>query len=164
MVKNGLLISVIFFSLVLSACSGSATPVTPAAPATATVDPCLPQYARTIAQKMHSHMREFGDASTLASALTTDKLPSAIAEMQRIRRAAQDEPAPSTCLGKLKELEVTHMNVVINIFLAMLNGEKSENLQTGIENARKLNDAYTQELASVLGVTLVPQPTITPTP
>jgi hypothetical protein len=163
MINKGFLVSVLVFSLVLSACSSSST-ATPLPQATATVDPCLPQYARTIAQKMHSHMREFGDASTLASALTVDKLPSAIAEMQRIRRAAQDEPAPSACLGKLKELEVTHMNVVISIFLAMLNGEKSENLQTGIENARKLNDAYNQELASVLGVTLVPQPTVTPTP
>ena len=161
MFNKGFLVSVFIFALVLSACSASATSLPQA---TATVDPCQPQVARTIAQKMHSHMREFGDASTLASALTTDKLPSAIAEMQRIRRAAQDEPAPSACLGKLKKLEVDHMNTVIITFLALLNGEKAENLKTAIDNARSLNEAYNVELASVLGLTLMPRPTVTPTP
>jgi hypothetical protein len=106
-------------------------------------------------------MREFDDASTLASALTEDQLPAAVSELQRIRRIAQDEPVPS-CLSPLKDLQINHMNTVIDTLLAMLNGAKPEDLQAGISDARKLHDDYALELAKVLGVTVVANPTTTP--
>ena len=179
MIKRMLIFSLLLFSLILSACAGG-TPAAPqaAAPAaqaatqppavveaaaSATLDPCLPQYARILAQRVHNHMREFDDASTLAVSLTVDKLPPAIAELQRIRRASQDEPVPA-CLGKLRDLEVGHMNMVINTLLAMLNGAQASDLQTGIGNARKLHDAYTVEFATVMGLTVVVAPTSTPGP
>jgi hypothetical protein len=115
-----------------------------------------------IAEKVNSHMREFDDASTLAVSVTADKLPGSIAELQRIRRASQDEPVPASCLGKLKDLQLGHMNTVINTLLAMLNKAPAADLQTGISNARKLHDAYTVELAKILGITLVAPATSTP--
>jgi hypothetical protein len=167
MFKNMVLFIMLFSVVLLSACSGAAPQLAAATAvpavdavvsASPTIDPCLPQYARVLAQRVHSHMREFDDASTLAASLGVDKLPSAIAELQRIRRSAQDEPVPS-CLGQLKELQVGHMNMVIDTMLGMLNGAKPEALQTGILNARKLHDDYTLELANVLGVTIVAKPT-----
>ena len=167
------LFSVLIVSLLLSACSSPA-PAQPAAAApavtqaptaellpTATLDPCSPQYERILAQRVHSHMREFDDASSLAAALNSSQLPTAIADLQRIRRASQDEPVPA-CLGKLKELEVAHMNMVINTLLAMLNGAQPADLQTGIGNARNLHDAYTMEFAAVMGLTVVAPPTSAP--
>jgi hypothetical protein len=167
MFKNMVLFIMLFSVVLLNACSGAApqtataTAVAAVVTASPTIDPCLPQYARLLAQRVHSHMREFDDASTLAASLGVDKLPSAIAELQRIRRSAQDEPVPS-CLGQLKDLQVGHMNMVIDTMLGMLNGAKPEALQTGIINARKLHDAYTLELANVLGVTIVAKPTNVP--
>jgi hypothetical protein len=164
MFKNMVLFIMLFSVVLLSACSGAApqlaaaTAVPAVVTASPTIDPCMPQYAHVLAQRVHSHMREFDDASTLAASLGVDKLPSAIAELQRIRRSAQDEPVPS-CLGQLKELQVGHMNMVIDTMLGMLNGAKPEALQTGILNARKLHDDYTLELANVLGVTIVAKPT-----
>ena len=159
-----IVLCVLLSALALSACGGGATPQPAAVVATpgstvivestATIDPCAPQYERVLAQRVHNHMREFDDASTLAASLTADKLPSAIAELQKIRRASQDEPVPS-CLGKLKNLQVAHMNMVIDTLLGMLNGAKPEVLQTGSSNARKLHDGYTVELANVLGLTVV---------
>ena len=180
MFKKILLLVVLLLSLLLSACGGTpatsqaaASPVVPqvAAPVvtqaeagpTPTIDPCLPQYERILAQRVHNHMREFDDASTLAASLTVDKLPTAIADLQRIRRGAEDEPVPA-CLGRLKELQVAHMNMVINTLMAMLNGAKAADLQTGIGNARQLHDAYTVELATTLGMTVVIPPTSTPGP
>ncbi len=171
MIKKMIVLCVLFSTLLLSACGGVVTPQPAAESATlestvvveasATIDPCAPQYERVLAQRVHKHMREFDDASTLAASLTADKLPSAIAELQRIRRDSQDEPVPS-CLGKLKDLQVAHMNMVIDTLLGMLNGAKPEDLQTGISNSRQLHDAYTVELANVLGLTVVANSTAVP--
>lgn len=148
MIKKMIVLCVLFSTLLLSACGAVVTPQPTAGSATlepiavveasATIDPCAPQYERVLAQRVHNHMREFDDASTLAASLTADKLPSAIAELQRIRRDSQDEPVPS-CLGKLKDLQVAHMNMVIDTLLGMLNGAKPEDLQTGISNSRQLH-------------------------
>ena len=180
MIKKLLCLFILLCALTLSACGPSAPQaaadsVQPSAPseapvnnaplaATQTIDPCQPEYARVLAQRMHNHMREFDDASTLAAALTTTQLPGAIADLQRIRRPAQDEPVPSACLGKLKDLQVAHMNKVIDTLLALLNGAQAADLQTGINDARGLHDAYTLEFASIMGLTVVTPPSSTPAP
>lgn len=174
MFKKTLYLYFLFCALILSACGPSApqpaadaaqpAPFEALAAPTQTIDPCLPEYKRMLAQRVHNHMREFDDASTLAAALTTTQLPGAIADLQRIRRAAQDEPVPSACLGKLKDLQVAHMNMVIDTLLALLNGAQAADLQTGIKNARDLHNAYTLELAVVLDLTVVVPPTATAAP
>jgi hypothetical protein len=167
MFRKMFFLSVLFSCLVLSACGGKpAVDVVSSEAAatkisTPTIDPCSPQYVQILAKRVHNHMREFDDASTLASALTEDQLPAAVSELQRIRRIAQDEPVPS-CLSPLKDLQINHMNTVIDTLLAMLNGAKPEDLQAGISDARKLHDDYALELAKVLGVTVVANPTTTP--
>jgi uncharacterized lipoprotein YajG len=51
-----------------------------------TPDPCSPGQIETIVQRVHSHMREFDDASSLAAALTQAQLGDAIAR-QRMNRS-----------------------------------------------------------------------------
>jgi hypothetical protein len=163
MIKKLIVMTVLLLALLLSACGASQetqTPVeeavsTPTAEtaATPTIDPCQPEYQRVLAERVNYHMREFDDASTLASSLNMDTLPSAIAELQRIRRAAEDEPVPA-CLDKLKGLQVSHMNAVINTLIGFLNSVSTEELQKGILEARQLHDSYAMELASIFGVTV----------
>lgn len=166
-------------ALSLSACGGQSTPApdggqpagAPAAPqvsvtnpeASPTIDPCAPQYQRVLAERAHRHMREFDDAANLAASLKVDALPAAVAELQRIRRETEDEPLPG-CLAKLKQLQVAHMNVVIETLMGMLNQTKPEELQKGILAARQLHDQYTLELGRAYGVTFVAAPTATPGP
>lgn len=170
--KTRLIAILLFIVLFVNACDSQTAAPAPLVPTLAavqvavteivpTIDPCQPPYSKQLAQRVHAYMREFDDASTLAASLTIDRVPDAVAELQRIRRAAEDEPVPA-CLGSLKEKELVHMNAVINTLLGMLNGAKPEDLQTGISNARQLHDAYTVELANVLGLTVVANSTAVP--
>lgn len=139
----------------------AATEVMSIPTASPTIDPCVEPYLQVLVKNVNDHMREFDDASTLAASLTADKLPPAIADLQRIRRAAQDERVPS-CLGQLKDLQVGHMNTVIDTLLGLLNGGKPEDLQKGIDDARMFHDEYTRQLATLLGLKIVTQPAPVP--
>jgi hypothetical protein len=61
---------------------------------TNTPDPCAPGQIEAQVQKVHKHMREFDDASILASNMPREQLSSSIADLQRIRREAEDETIP----------------------------------------------------------------------
>lgn len=174
---------ILILTVVLSACGGS--PATPSAAAgtsptqeqatsvpelSATVDPCtLPQLEAEV-QKVHRHMREFDDASILASNMPREQLSNPIADLQRIRREAEDEPVPA-CLLTLKTHQVEHMNSVIDTLVAFMGGTDQQTLEQGIASAREKHDQYTLELARLLGLTVVPAtvpvlntPAETPTP
>lgn len=141
----------------------------PALPtASATPDPCSSALIQAEVQRLHSHMREFDDAALLASNVPREELSSSIAELQRIRRDAEDEPIPA-CLTDMKTYQVEHMNSVINTLVAFMGGADQQNLDEGIALAREQHDQYTLELARVLGLTVVPAdtagaPSETPTP
>ena len=135
---------------------------------TATPDLCAPENVQAEVDKVHRHMREFDDASILASSTPRDQLSSAIADLQRIRRAAEDEVTVS-CLANLKSYQIQHMNSVIDTLVAFLSGTEQAVLDQGIAIARQQHDQYTLELARILGLTVVPAtaaplPTQTPTP
>ena len=109
-------------------------------------------------------MREFDDASVLAAALPRDQLSGSIANLQKIRRDAEDEQIPP-CLATLKKYQIDHMNTVINTLIAFMGGAKQQDLNQGINQARQLHDQYTLELARILGITVVPAtPIVTPQP
>jgi hypothetical protein len=164
-------------AVILSACgtnipapAGGSTPNATEALVTTTTtpDPCAPENLETEVLKVHKYMREFDDASSLAMARPVEQLPDAIADLQRIRREAEDEFTPH-CLGDLKTYQIGHMNTVINTLIAMMSGQEAEVLNQGIAIARQQHDDYTLELARVLGLTIEPAnvpppPTDTPTP
>jgi hypothetical protein len=134
--------------------------VTPAP--TATPDPCAPENISKEVEKVHKHMREFDDASLLASNTPVAQLNPSIADLQRIRREAEDQEIPF-CLTTLKQYQLAHMNTVINTMLYMLSYQGSDAdkdvLNQGIALARQQHDQYILELANVLGLTVVAAPT-----
>lgn len=128
---------------------------------TATPDPCAPENLPAEVEKVHKLMREFDDASLLASNTPIEQLNPTIADLQRIRRDSEDQPVPS-CLVTMKQYQLAHMNTVINTLLGFLSGADTEALNQGIALARQQHDQYTLELAKVLGLTVVAAPTAAP--
>jgi hypothetical protein len=126
-------------------------------------------------------MREFDDASTLAGSIPRDQLGSSIADLQRIRREAEDEQTPA-CLTNLRKIQVDHMNSVINSLLIFVRASDPQSFDCAeigsteeqafcqsFSSARQQHDQYTLEVARILGITLVPAtvpslPLETPTP
>jgi hypothetical protein len=126
-----------------------------------TPDPCAPENLEASIKAVNDLMREFDDSSQLASNLSKEQVPDSFAEMQRIRRAAEDQMVP-TCLVTLKKYQVAHMNSVINTMLAFVGGADNNTLNTGLAQARKEHDSYTLEIIKLLGIT--PQSVNTTTP
>lgn len=169
--------STLILAILMSGCGSVQTPLPTATevPATstptitATPDLCASANIQAEVDKVHRHMREFDDASILASSTPRDQLSNAIAVLQRIRREAEDEKIPP-CLGDLKKYQIQHMNSVIDTLIAFIGGNSDQAvLDQGISLARQLHDQYTLELARILGITVVPAtaaiiPTQTPTP
>lgn len=123
-------------------------------------DPCSPQNLPVTVQPLNDLMREFEDASQLASDLTAQQLPQIISDLQRIRRSAEDVQIPA-CLTTLKTHQLNHMNLMIQTLLAFVSGATQEELTNGLERARQEHDLYSLEIVRLLGVTLAP---ITATP
>lgn len=119
-----------------------------------TPDPCSSENIEAEVQKVHDHMREFDDAAILASNLPMQELSDPIANLQRIRREAEDESIPS-CLTNLKKYQISHMNSVISTLVAFLGGVDEATLAQNINSAREQHDQYTLELARLLGLPLV---------
>jgi hypothetical protein len=196
--KKELLPFVLFmllFAIVLSGCGGNvpatatsveastAVPTQEAvstAAASGTADLCVSPQIEAEAQKVQKHMREFDDASALASSVPQAQLSDSIAELQRIRREADDEVIPP-CLTDLKTYQISHMNSVINTLLAFMRSKdplsidcadiqsntEEEVVCQNIAFARQQHDQYLVELARILGITVVaatPGATTTETP
>lgn len=143
-------------------------PIVSTVTSTVTSDPCAPENIEAAVQEIHKLMREFDDASTLAASRPREELADSIANLQRIRREAEDQPTPA-CLATLKTYQVSHMNSVINTLIAFMGGAEQQSVDQGIAAARQQHDQYTIELARVLGITMVPAtaavtPTQTPRP
>jgi hypothetical protein len=164
-----LFISILVIALFLAGCGSAPTPAaytsSPPLQTTATAsqtplpsstpDPCSPSQIEASVQKIHRHMREFDDASILASHLPREQVSDSIKELQRIRREAEDEESPG-CLTALKKYQVNHMNTVIETLVSFIGGSDTKTLEQGITVARQQHDQYAIELARLLGITVVP--------
>lgn len=146
-------------SCFISACGvGSFAAPTP----TTVYDPCNAANIPLEVDKVHKLMREFDDASLLASNTPRDQLSLVISDLQRIHRAAEDQVAPP-CLATLKQIQLAHMTTVINTLLAFLGGAGQDVLNTGTTMAREQHNQYAVEYARLLGLTVVaPVPQATP--
>lgn len=144
-------------SVVLAAC-GALQPAapepsaTPEPSVTTTPDACAPENLTTQVEGIHRIMREFDDAVALASSITRDLLPDRIEELQRIRREAEDLRPPS-CLQSLKDLQLVHMNTVIQTMLAFMNGADEETVSQGLNLGRQIHNQYMIEMARAMGST-----------
>lgn len=149
-----LIISLLF----LSACAnqnptsvGSSPTLQQTAISTSTPDPCAVENLSESIKEVNDLMREFDDMSKLATNISREKLPELISEMQRVRRAAEDQQVPA-CLSTLKVHQIAHMNTVIDTLIAFLGGAKAEELNAGIQRAGQEHDLYTLEIARLLGI------------
>ena len=161
------ILAVLLAALVLAACGGQATPAATELPsASPTIDVCGPENIKGAAGAVNEFMRRFDDESVLSSNVPRSQLAPHISALQTIRRGAQDQRVPS-CLTQLKQLQLIHMNTVINTLLAFLGGGSQSGVSQGIETARQQHDEYVLELARLMGVTpvvLTPPPTQAVTP
>jgi len=152
------------FLLFVSACGGqpAATQTKPIPTSTISPDedPCSSQNMPTTVQPINDLMREFDDASQLASNIPAQQLAEVISNLQRIRRDTEDAQIPA-CLETLKTHQLNHMNLMIQTLLAFVGGANQEALKNGLEMARQEHDLYSLEIVRLLGVTLAP---ITATP
>src|SRR5215208_6515862 len=161
------LVSIIISAIIIAGCGSNPPPApaetptqeevapSPTVSVSTTADPCSTPLVEDEVQKVHKHMREFDDASILASNMPREQLSDPIADLQRIRREAEDESIPD-CLTTLKTYQVDHMNSVINTLVAFVGGTDQQTLEQGIGTARQQHDQYTLELARLLGLTVVP--------
>ena len=154
----------VFLLCFLAACGSPPAPIETASLTTPTVspeeDPCSPQNLPVTVQPVNDLMREFEDASQLASNLPAQQLPGVISNLQRIRREAEDVRIPA-CLQTLKSHQLNHMNLLIQTLLAFVGGTDQETLNNGLEMARREHELYSLEIVRLLGITLAP---ITATP
>jgi hypothetical protein len=153
--------------LLLAAC-GQAEPIiatptlVPTVTVTSTPDPCSPENIPAEIQAVHRLMREFDDASALSANTSRDQLKPTIADLQRIRRDAEDQKVPA-CLQAFKELQLVHMNTFIQTLIAFMGGADQETVNQGIGLSRQLHDQYMIEMARLQGVTILPTPSPIPT-
>jgi len=140
-----------------------------------TPDPCASENIKAEVDKVHRHMREFDDAANLASNVPQGQLSDSIAELQKIRREADDELVPA-CLNNLKTFQINHMNLVIDSLLAFMGGSdllafdcvdiesntEEEAFCQNFANAGQQHDQYILELAKILELPIItPGATIT---
>jgi len=149
-----------FYFLLASACGSQPIPTQPPISITAAQDPCSSENLPATVQEINNLMREFDDASQVASNTPVQQLPEVISKLQNIRRNAEDVQIPP-CLGTLKTHQLNHMNLTIQTLIAFVGGANQETLKNGLEMARKEHDLYSLEIVRLLGITLAP---ITATP
>jgi len=149
---------------------------------TMTPDLCAPENIRAEVDKVHRHMREFDDAARLAASIPREQLSVPTADLQKIRREAEDEQVPP-CLSTLKDFQIKHMNSVIDTLIAFMGindplaldcvdvveNSQEAGICQNITNARQQHDQYTLELARILEIPIVTAPanvtpSETPTP
>ena len=135
-------------------------------PPTATRDPCAPQNLPDEVGKINSWSREFDDATVVAQYTQQYSVqrPVAILELQRVHRAAEEQPAP-TCLVELKQLQLDYMDtVIITLTIQMDPNAEPGLIQQAFVSAREKRVLYQGEYAGLLGLTFVPPPSMTAGP
>jgi hypothetical protein len=150
-------LGVALLAVLLTACgrTQSSASLTAAAPiASATQDACAPQNIKSSVAAVNQYMRKFDDESALASSVPRSQLALHIAALQSIRRGAQDQAVP-TCLARLKQLQITAMNSVIDTLMSFLGRGDQQAVTSGIAIARQEHDQYLLEMARVMGLTAV---------
>ena len=166
--KNKIFGILVFLILLLSSCAEN-TPVptvvepvaSPTPVASATLDPCSEAGLPDEVTKINDLMREFDDYSRLASSTPKEQLVQVIPSLQEVRRRAESQEVPQ-CLVELKQLQLGHMNTVIETLMVFMGNPQAEAVNPGIAQARDLHMKYDIEMARLLGVTLVPPPTAIP--
>jgi len=149
-----ILMMLVLVGLALAGCGSQPPTQSPPTP-TNTPDPCDQANIEAGVRGVNQFMREFDDASELASNVPRDNLAEHIASLQGVRRAAEDQMVPE-CLERLKALELLHMNLVIKTLMAFIGGSASqEDVTSGVAAAQVVHNQYLLEASGLLGLTPV---------
>lgn len=153
--KKNLPFLIALFAVFFAACGGAeSVPATATTvPITSTPDLCSEANLPDEVAKVNKLTREFDDYSALASNTPQQQLVVVIPELQRILRDAEDQTVPP-CLVKLKELQIAHMQVVVQTLLAFVSNTDVKLINAGIVQSRELHAQYDIEMARLLGLTL----------
>jgi hypothetical protein len=131
---------------------------------TATGDPCSPVNLPSETEKVSALLREFDDAFFVAQYTPSSLLPPRISDLQRIRREAEDLRVPA-CLTTLKTIELDYMNnVIVTLTLLLQPTPRADLINPGVAALAQRHNEFQIELARLLGVTLIAEPTRTPAP
>ncbi len=133
---------------------------------TATPDLCSISNLPNTIKPVNDLTRQFDDYSALARNTPQSQLVQVIPPLQAIRRASEDQGLP-TCLQQLKSDQVSYMDTFIQTMLAFESNASPDVLKAGMAQAQLYHDQYLIEMARLLGVTVVPSPTLilgTPNP
>jgi hypothetical protein len=159
--KHRIVLLLTAFCMVIAACgnqemlTATSPSVEPNDISTSTPDPCAAENLEQSIKHVNDLMREFTDAYQLASSVAKEQVAPIISNMQRIRRAAEDQRIPA-CLAELKAHQLAHMNTLIEVMLAFVGGADSASLSDGLTKAQTEYDLYTSEVASLLGIETTP--------
>lgn len=143
---------------------------------TATPDVCAPANVQPVALEFNGFAREFDDYRAIAENTPSQDLAEPIANLQRIRREAEDFEIP-ICLVSLRELQLSYMNTFIDALITLysfntdsqqltqqqyneLFTQMSVTVNQQISLAFQYYDQYLDEMARIMGVTRVPSPTV----
>ncbi len=139
---------------------------------TPTTDPCDKANIAATVKAFDQLSRQFNDAFVLAQATAASQLAPGIAQLQAIRRAAQDYDVPS-CLDTLKGYQLGFMNSAIDACLTLYSSFAGAQatmtpeliqsrilaVKQSLAQAVDYNNKYTGEMGRLLGL---PTPTWTP--
>ena len=160
------------FVLVLNACGKKQSPAAqstspePTISATSTPDPCVGENLTNSVKEVNDLTREFDDTYQLARNLPIAQTPPFIADLQRVRREAEDQATPP-CLSTLKASQLAYMNTAVNTMIDFVGGKDINTLNQGLTQALQEHEKYTLEIARLLGLTPIsatPTSAVTPAP
>ncbi|HEX5809404.1 MAG TPA: hypothetical protein VFY25_12125 [Anaerolineales bacterium] len=145
--------TIVLCLLLLSACG--APLAAPASPTfTRDPDPCSAQNLPVTVEGINDLTRQFDEVSPQIST-SSQGLAELIADLQRIRRAAEDLTVPA-CLEVLKTHQLNYMNLVIQSLIVFLGNAEADMLRNGMELAQQEHSQYSLEMVRLLGITLAP--------
>ena len=107
---------------------------------------CSLNDGRKAVEALMEFAQEWDDALELASQTPRISLSPQIGELQRIRRAVQQQTWPP-CAESAHDALVKHMDKMIEGFLAYLGNEPESVYNAHLNEAKTLLEAFTQEMA-----------------
>lgn len=130
---------------------------------TPTVDECSPTGIVPVVKQIQAKMQEFDDVTFVANMTAQAQLVDPILRLQDIRRDVENLTVPS-CAATLQSAAVAYMNGVITTLTHFMGGMQTEVVNQEVSASQNLRIQYETERARLLGVTYIPQPTLTPAP
>ncbi len=136
------LLALPLIAIALVGCSGLIGGPTP------TPDPCSAGEIERYLDAIRDVSRRFDDAVALANTTPRGSLPPVIADLQEIRRDAEDLDVPG-CADKAKNALVRYMDGIVDAFLLFLGNRPDSDVNEAFTEATDLLDAYLEAIAEV---------------